>query len=139
MTINAINSGWSFDYSNISSFNDIQLSSASSADVTGDNAGAIEVRGRNINLSDGSSLLANVLTQGGGELNVTAEETVSLVGNSSFVSDSFPMPPFNPIPSSVSVEIEPGAVGDGSSRLNVFANNLELLGGAQISLNKTIT
>jgi filamentous hemagglutinin family protein len=129
------NTGWSFDYSEISSFNDIQLSQAASADVSGNNAGIIQVRGGNITLSEGSSLLANTLVEGGGEIRVRGEETVNLGGNSSFAPDSLPIPPFSPMPSSVYVEIEPGALGDGSSRLNVSASNLELVGGAQIGLS----
>ncbi len=134
VNLSSTNTGWNFDYSDISSFNDIQLYKAGSADVSGGNAGFIQVRGRNINLSDGSSLLANTLIQGGGEISLRAEETVNLVGNSSFAPDPFPMPPFSPMPSSVYVEIEPQGVGDGSSKLNVSANNLEVIGGAQIGL-----
>lgn len=128
--IDSISSAWSFDYSDISTFNDITLSNASSVDVSGDDAGVINLRGENISLSDGSSLLANILVQGGGEINLQAEDTISLVG-SSFIPQ--PKPLF--MPSSIYVEIDPGAVGDGSSSLNIVTNNLEIVSGAQIGLS----
>jgi filamentous hemagglutinin family protein len=133
--INSITSGWNFDYTDISAFNDITLSNASSLDVSGNDAGTIELRGQNITLTDGSSLLAKVLTQGGGEINLRAEDTVNLtgIGDTSFIP--YPVPPFTPMSSSIYVEIDPGAVGDGSSRLNIFTNNLEIFGGAQIGLS----
>ena len=131
VTLNSISSGWSLDYSNIQNFQDIQLSQAASLNVSGNDAGAIQVQGRQVTLSDGSALLATTQVNGGGEIILQASELIQFSGISSLI----PTAPFTPIPTSAYVEIAQGANGDGSSLVTVETNRLELTGGAQIGLS----
>ena len=131
VTLNSTSSGWNLDYSNIQNFQDIQLSQAASVDVSGNDAGAIQLQGRRIGLSEGASLLAVTQGNGGGEITLQASESIQMTGMSSFAP-----PPFSSLmPTSAYVEIAPGANGDGSSLLTLETNRLELSGGAQIGLS----
>ena len=127
----SINPGWSLDYSTIQNFQDIQLSQAASVDVSGDDAGAIQIQGRQLSLSDGSSLLAVTQVNGGGEITLRASEAIQLTG----MSSTIPSSPSSPIPSSAYVEIARGANGDGSSSVTLETPLLDLSGGAQIGLS----
>ncbi len=130
VTLNSSSLGWNLDYSNIQTFQDIQLSQAASVNVSGDDAGAIQIQGRQLTLSDGSNLLATTQVNGGGEVILRATELIRLAG----MSSSVPSLPFTPIPTSAYVEIAQGANGDGSSVVTVETSRLELIGGGQIGL-----
>ena len=129
--LEATATGWALDYSNVEEFGNIQLLNAASADVTGDDAGILSLQGKNITLQDGSSLLANTLVNGGGEISIQATDDLQMSGLSASVPDE----PFTPIPTSTYIEISPGAVGDGSSELLIQTSQLNLDGGAQIGLS----
>jgi filamentous hemagglutinin family protein len=118
--------GWNFDYSEVNRFEDIQLTNQSALDVSGDDAGSIHLQGRNLSLSGGSAILAQVLTAGGGQIALDASESLSLEGvNLSATSQ---------MPTTVYIEIASGATGDGSSLLRVNAPTLNLTAGGQIGL-----
>ncbi|MDJ0707434.1 MAG: filamentous hemagglutinin N-terminal domain-containing protein, partial [Leptolyngbyaceae cyanobacterium MO_188.B28] len=138
VNLTAASPGWSLDYGAIQNFQDIRLSQTASLDVSGDNAGAIQLQGRQLNLSDGSSLLAVTEVNGGGEIILRASESIQMTGMSSFEPPPVsPNPRFNPttIPTSAYVEIAPGANGDGSSLVTIETPRLEFSGGAQIGLS----
>jgi len=119
-------SGWAFDYSNTHQFQDIALSQNSSIDVSGDDAGSAQLQGRHISIIEGSSVLAKTLTNGGGQITLNASEQLNLVGVELSATAL--------MPTSAYIEIAPGAIGDGSSRLTVAAPQISLTAGAQIGL-----
>ncbi|WGV28942.1 S-layer family protein [Halotia branconii] len=72
---------WSFDYSNIQQFGDIQLSHQSLTDASGTPAGSIHFQGRNITLNDASAaLLTNQGSGNAGNISVNASESLTLRG-----------------------------------------------------------
>lgn len=120
-------SGWDFDYTEAPSFRDISLSQQSSLDISGDDAGSLRLQGRQIDLSGGSAILAQVLANGGGQIVLNASENISLTGVDY-------APPTQQMPTGIFVEIAPGAVGDGSSRISVSTPQLSLMAGGQIGI-----
>ncbi|BAY13821.1 beta strand repeat-containing protein [Calothrix sp. NIES-2098] len=79
---------WSFDYSNLQQFGNIQLSHQSLADASGTPGGSIHFQGRNISLNDGSAAL--LIHQGGGnsgDISVNASGSLTLRG---LGTDGFP-------------------------------------------------
>ncbi|BAY65481.1 filamentous hemagglutinin-like protein [Calothrix brevissima NIES-22] len=79
---------WSFDYSNIQQFANIQLLAQSLADASGTPAGSIHFQGRNISLHDGSAaLLINQGIGNAGDIRVNASELLELRG---IGTDGFP-------------------------------------------------
>jgi filamentous hemagglutinin family protein len=104
-------------------YTDINLSQAASIDVSGDRAGGVRVRGRNITLTEGSVILSETLGNGeGGLLQVNASESITVDGTT---------PDFG-YGSGLVAEIVPGAIGQGSDLL-VNTKNLIVSGGAFIS------
>ncbi|MDY6939560.1 MAG: S-layer family protein [Cyanobacteriota bacterium] len=73
--------GTMFDYENAGDFGDIQLHSQALADASGE-GGSIQVRGRNIELLDGSSLLIQNQGERSGSIVVTASEAIHIIGQS---------------------------------------------------------
>ncbi|MGR3279714.1 two-partner secretion domain-containing protein, partial [Acaryochloris marina NIES-2412] len=72
-------SGWTFDYSSVKSFQDIQLSQRALVDTSGIVGGPIVLHGRNIFLDDGSTILIqNFGDQLSGDLEVYASNKVTL-------------------------------------------------------------
>jgi filamentous hemagglutinin family protein len=125
--LNPTSSGWDFDYSAANSFRDIRLLEQSSLDVSGLDAGSIQLQGRQINFSEGSAAIAQISGSGGGQIALNASERVQLTG--------VDLSPVEQMPTSVYIEIAPGATGDGSSRLTVTTPQLALTAGAQIGLS----
>jgi filamentous hemagglutinin family protein len=118
--------GWDFDYAAANRFEDIQLTDQSALDVSGDDAGSIHLQGRQISLSEGSAMLAQVLTAGGGQIALDASESISLTGVDLSATAQMPTAAY--------IEIASGATGDGSSQLRVSTPTLNLTAGAQIGL-----
>ncbi|MGC1217748.1 MAG: S-layer family protein [Phormidesmis sp.] len=116
----------SFDYSRSNAFKDIEISQQSSIDVSGNNAGSLQMQGRQINISEGSALIAQTLTSGGGQIFVNVAESLNMTGVELSATE--------PMPTSIYLEITPGAMGDGSSQLTVTTPQLTLQSGAQIGL-----
>ncbi len=120
VSLNAIAKGYALGYDNVSSFGDIQLSQLAIVDASGAGGGDIQVRGRRLILKDGSPIQANTLgDQAGGTLNVTAKESVELIGisaNGESVSGLF-------------AQVYPGASGAGGN-LNIETKRLIIFEGA---------
>lgn len=120
---------WNFDYSGSNTFGDINLSARSGIDVGGLDAGSIQLQGRNIALSEGSTILAQFLSSGSGNITLNATDSISLAENPDAATSAVPTSVFiNSIPFR-----NPSA--DGSSLLTVNASNLSLSGGAQFGMN----
>ncbi|MEH2408341.1 S-layer family protein [Nostoc sp.] len=76
--------GYKLEYGNGQSFGDIQLAQKSLLDVSGVNAGSVQLRGRNIRLSDGSLVLAqNYGNLAGGDIRFQASEAIEIIGGTS--------------------------------------------------------
>ena len=79
--LNPTVTGWLGDYASVQQFNDIHLAQASLLDASG-NQGSIQIQGRNINLTEGSTaLLQNFGVQTAGGITVRATETLNLSQN----------------------------------------------------------
>lgn len=120
--------GWTTRYNNANAFRDIRLSQAASVDVSGDRSGYIQVQGRRLTLTDGSTLLANTLDAGrGGTIQVRTTESVVLRGFSrSTASASFPFS------STILTDVSADATGSGGN-LSLTTDQLRLFRGASLS------
>ncbi|UKP00476.1 two-partner secretion domain-containing protein [Nostoc sp. UHCC 0870] len=79
--LNSTGTGWVGDYSAIQQFNNINLAQQSLLDGSGINS-SIQVQGRNINLTEGSTvLLQNLGAQKSEGITVHARESLTLTGN----------------------------------------------------------
>jgi filamentous hemagglutinin family protein len=88
VNLNTSSSSWSFDYSNLQQFGNIQLLNQSLTDASGTPAGSIHFQGRNISLHDGSAaLLVNQGSGNSGDISVNASESLELRG---IGTDGFP-------------------------------------------------
>ncbi len=75
--LNSIETGLTLDYSDVGTFQDIQLNNTALVDVSGEGSGNIQVRGQQVFLSGGSGILANTFgSQTGGQLNINAEHLI---------------------------------------------------------------
>ncbi|MDZ8260527.1 S-layer family protein [Nostoc sp. ChiQUE01b] len=73
--------GYKLEYGNGQSFGDIQLAQKSLLDVSGVNAGSVQLQGRNIRLSDGSLVLAqNYGNLPGGDIRLQASKAIEILG-----------------------------------------------------------
>ncbi|MBD2435493.1 filamentous hemagglutinin N-terminal domain-containing protein [Nostoc sp. FACHB-110] len=111
--------GWVGDYSQIQQFNDIHLAQKSMLDASGNN-GSIQVQGKNISLSEGSTLLLQNLGAQSQGITVHATESLNLTGNA----------PQQGLSSAIRIEnLGIGSSGD----VVVFANQLSMQDGARIN------
>jgi filamentous hemagglutinin family protein len=79
--LNPTLTGWVGDYASVQQFNDIHLAKASLLNASGNN-GSIQIQGRNISLTEGSTaLLQNFGAQTAGGITVKATETLTLAKN----------------------------------------------------------
>ncbi|MBD2438884.1 S-layer family protein [Nostoc sp. FACHB-110] len=73
--------GYTLGYGKVDSFGDIQVAQKSLIDVSGANAGSVQIQGKQIQFTDGSLLLAqNNGNLPGGNLHVQASESINLIG-----------------------------------------------------------
>ncbi len=120
--LNLNNSGWKLDYSEVSNFKDINLSNASSLEVSGNGGGDIQVQGRQVIITDGSTILADTLgDRNGGQLDVNASELLVVAGTSLDL----------PFISRLSTDVAPGATGNGGD-IELNSANLIVADGAQV-------
>lgn len=90
VTLSSTNPGWQLGYSGVSSFGDVQLSQAASADVSGDGAGEIRIQAGRVNLVDGSVLLALTLgSRPGVGITINATESVNVSSAGITANDVF--------------------------------------------------
>ncbi|BAY22413.1 filamentous hemagglutinin family outer membrane protein [Calothrix sp. NIES-2100] len=123
VTINFSNSGLSLSYDQVNNFADINLNAAASIDVSGDGSGNVQVIGKNINLTEGSAILAN--TEGGlngGIINIKATESLQVSG---FNNDSG-------LSTVISTDVSPDAIGQGGI-IDIVTQKLIATDGGQIS------
>ncbi|MBD2354523.1 S-layer family protein [Tolypothrix sp. FACHB-123] len=76
--------GYQFEYGNGQSFSDIQLIQKSLLEVSGVNAGSIQLQGRKIEFTEGSLLLStNLGNLPSGNINLQASEAINFIGTTS--------------------------------------------------------
>ena len=121
VNLNSTQEGWTLGYESTQNFQDIQLSQQALVDANGEGGGNIQVRGRQIRITDGSKIQAKTLgSKPGGNLAVTASESVELIGMSADGQDR----------SSLTTETE----GDGAAgALTITAKRLLVQNGGLIS------
>nr|WP_234017225.1 S-layer family protein [Nostoc sp. 'Lobaria pulmonaria (5183) cyanobiont'] len=73
--------GYTLGYEDVQSFGDIQLAQRSLLDISGVNAGSVQIQGRQIQFTDGSLVLAqNFGNLPGGDIRLQATESIDLIG-----------------------------------------------------------
>ncbi|XGV94540.1 MAG: filamentous hemagglutinin N-terminal domain-containing protein [Leptolyngbya sp. BL-A-14] len=129
VTLTPTNPGWALNYSGIRSFGDIRLSQAASADVSGDGAGAINLQGRQVSLTEGSALLALTLgnTPGKG-ITVNATERLAVLSASNAVLSG------GGYISAIATDANATATAKGGN-LTISTPLLQVTDGAQLSAN----
>jgi filamentous hemagglutinin family protein len=117
--------GWQLDYSNIATsgtFGDLNLSDRAFVTTDGIGGGNIQLQGRNITLTDGSTVSANTFGDlPGGNLLIQATEAIELVGES----------PDGQFITIFTSSVLPDATGNGGN-IEVISDRLLLRDGAQI-------
>jgi filamentous hemagglutinin family protein len=82
VNLNEIDTGYALGYQNVQKFRDIRSSNRAQVDTTDNGGGVIQVQGKNITLTDRSSILSGSFSQAGGNLIINAAESVKLSGGS---------------------------------------------------------
>lgn len=117
--------GFTIGYENIDRFGDINLTKAASVDVSGSGSGSLQVRGRNLSISDGSAILANTLgADNGKEINLITSDSIKVSGVN--FTNGFPFV------SSILNEVEVTATGDGGNAI-INTKNLLVADSGRIS------
>ncbi|MGL5080970.1 MAG: filamentous hemagglutinin N-terminal domain-containing protein [Microcoleaceae cyanobacterium] len=115
-------SGWSFNYAGVQTFQDILLSDTASIDTSGNGGGRVQIQGRQVVVSGGSAVLANTLgTTTGGDINIKASEVFAVAGTTPTVT----------FPSLLSTNVDPGAIGQGGN-IQIDTGSLILAGGGRL-------
>ncbi|MBW4563466.1 MAG: S-layer family protein [Mojavia pulchra JT2-VF2] len=121
VNLNQANQGWSLGYENVQNFHNIQViqrtQSPSYIDASGEGGGNIQVQSKRMLATGGSIILTNTLgSQPGGDLTVTASESVELSG-------------FN-------TSLRARSLGSGNSgNLSITTGQLLVRDGAQVLVN----
>ena len=115
--------GWVFDYAEVDSFQNIDLSQTASIEVSGDGGGEVSIQGQEIVIADGSAILADTLgDRPGKSLEISAAESIELTG----------FTPDESFPTRLSTDVDLDAAGDGGA-LVLNTNNLLITDGAQVT------
>ncbi|MCC0177606.1 filamentous hemagglutinin N-terminal domain-containing protein [Waterburya agarophytonicola K14] len=119
---NFTESGLNFDYSAVNNFKNINLANASSLEVSGIGAGEVQVQGKEIIITDGSTILADTFgDRHGGNLAVNASELLVVAGTAVDL----------PFISRLSTDVAPGVTGN-SGDIELNSTNLIIADGAQV-------
>ena len=90
VNLSEIETGYALGYAGVKNFGDIQLSQVAVVDASGSSGGAIQLQGRNINLTGNSIILSiNSGSQRGGDLAINASASVNLSGASQIGTYAF--------------------------------------------------
>ena len=136
VALEAFNEGFKADYSNVSQFRDIQLNNLAAVDVSGEGTGNINIRGKNIQIFDGSAIISNNLGDVDGKaIEIEASDTVEINGSDrtgtkiDLLLVGFEI--FLPFAS----QITSNSLGAGKAgNIEIIANNLQLTDGGSINL-----
>ena len=138
--LTSVSEGWKFDYEGVNNFQDISLLQAASIDTSGDSSGAIQVRGQEINVNDGSAILSNTVNGAGGGVTIESNSLqMSGVTSDRFVS-VIASDNVDGIGGNIDIETKRLYMSDGSQiraivfgngttgELNITANDIEVTG-----------
>ena len=118
--------GFALDYSGVENFRDIQLSQAALVNVNGPGAGFVQVQGAEVELTQGSQIIANTLADlDGGGITVRASESLDLISGG---------PPRGPS----GLLAQTVGTGAGGS-IDISTKRLTVVEGAQVSAQVTPT
>ncbi len=121
-----VGAGWNVSYDATATLRDITLSQAASGDVGGSRGGRIQVDGRRVRVTDGSSLLASTQGNGTGQgIVINAQESLTIAGISRNEAGS------GQFQSSVVTDATTTAQGR-SGNITVNTPSLSVLDGGQI-------
>ena len=121
VSLTLVNEGFGLGYEGVEDFRDIQLSQTATIDASGEGGGNIRVQGRNITLTDGSTIEASTLgSLPGGSLDITASETIELNGFNSSLIDT-----------AIRSQVYSGASGKGGN-ITINTTKLNILDGASV-------
>jgi len=110
--------GWMLDYQGADAFQDITLTQAALIDTSGDNGGNIQIQGRRIKVSEGTTVSGRTRGVGnGGILFVRASELLEVTGGENATR--------------FSVSLAPGSRGQGGN-IAIETGQLRLVEGGQI-------
>lgn len=116
---------WRLGYAGVEQFGDVRLRQAASLETSGNRGGAIQVQGRNIQITGTSALLADTLGAGaGGSLSLRASEGIQVSG--------FRVGSSGPFVSRLSTDVAAGATGAGG-RVLLVTPRIQIDNGGQIS------
>ncbi|MBW4631192.1 MAG: S-layer family protein [Iphinoe sp. HA4291-MV1] len=105
VSLTPINKGFALSYDGVQNFGNIQLSQQAAVDASGAGGGDIQVVGRRVTLSNGSTIEAStLLAEPGGAMVVNATELIEVIGISTYGQ--------LPIASSLATFAYPGATGN---------------------------
>ncbi|MEM7591738.1 MAG: filamentous hemagglutinin N-terminal domain-containing protein [Cyanobacteria bacterium P01_A01_bin.83] len=115
-------SGFNFDYSQVSNFKDINLVNASSLEVSGIGAGEVSITGKEVIITNGSAILADTVGNlDGGKLKINASELLVVTGTAAEL----------PFISRLSTDVASGATGNGGD-IELNSADLIIADGAQV-------
>jgi filamentous hemagglutinin family protein len=81
VSLTPTNKGWALGYEGVSTFENIHLFRQAIVDASGEGGGDVQVRTRQLTLTDGSQIEASTLGSGqGGSLVVNAQESLEIIG-----------------------------------------------------------
>ncbi|WP_144865614.1 filamentous hemagglutinin N-terminal domain-containing protein, partial [Hyella patelloides] len=114
--------GFSFDYEAITDFQDINITQASSIDVSGNGSGNLQLQGKNISLLENSAIISSTIgAENGGDIKIAATDSVNIIGTQEGL-----------FPSAIFKNIESGATGNNGD-INIETRQLEISKNAFIS------
>uniref|UniRef100_UPI003F6ECAF2 filamentous hemagglutinin N-terminal domain-containing protein n=1 Tax=Gloeocapsopsis crepidinum TaxID=693223 RepID=UPI003F6ECAF2 len=123
LSLTPIEKGYALGYESVPAFADVSLSNAAAVNASGEGGGDIQVRGRQVTLTDGSAIeVATLGSQPGGTLTVAASEAVKVIGTTAD----------GRVSSFLTTSVYPGATGNGGN-LTIETGQLIVRDGAQIS------
>jgi filamentous hemagglutinin family protein len=115
--------GYTFGYRQMQSFGDIQLAQKSLLDISGVNAGSVQLQGKHIQLTNSSMILSqNFGYLPGGDINFQASEAIDIIGGATT----------NNINIRSAVRSETLGIGAGSN-INIVTPHLSIQDGAGLN------
>ena len=117
VSLTEVEKGWDIGYEGVENFQDINLSGRAIVYSLGENAGDIQVQGRNISLIEGSEILIDNESGQASNLDIVASDSVKLEQTA-----------LDAIPTLIANFVLNDATGEGS-KLTVATDKLEIKGG----------
>ena len=136
VALEAFDGEFKANYSSVGRFQDIRLNNLASVDVSGESTGNINIKGKNIQILDGSAIISNNLGDIDGEtVKLEASDTVEINGSdrtgtkTDLLLVGFEI--FLPFAS----QITSNSLGTGKAgNIEIITNNLQLIDGGSINL-----